>query len=69
MGPVAVGTVEAVGSGVDGYAAKQPMGRLGQASEIADVAAYLASDYASFINGVIIPVDGGIEAMLATTPV
>ena len=33
------------------------------------VAAYLASDYASFINGVVIPVDGGIEAMLATTPV
>ena len=54
--------------GVEGFAAKQPMGRLGNPSEIADVAAYLASDYASFINGVTIPIDGGIEAMLATTP-
>ena len=54
--------------GVEGFEAKQPMGRLGKPREIAEVAAYLASDYASFINGVRIPVDGGIEALLATTP-
>ncbi len=52
--------------GREGYGAAQPMGRIGTAEEIAHVAAFLGSDYASFINGVIIPVDGGIEALLAT---
>ncbi len=53
--------------GVQAYADKQPMGRLGKPEEVADVAAYLASDFASFINGVIVPVDGGVEAILATS--
>ena len=39
-----------------------PMGRLGQAEEIASTAAFLASDDASFITGVTIPVDGGYTA-------
>ncbi len=51
--------------GVDAYSAAQPMGRLGQPKDIAHVAAFLASDYAGFINGVVLPVDGGVEAMLA----
>ena len=50
--------------GVEGFAEKQPMGRLGTPEDIAHVAAFLASDYARFINGVVLPVDGGIEAML-----
>jgi NAD(P)-dependent dehydrogenase (short-subunit alcohol dehydrogenase family) len=58
--------LETLPGGVAAFESKQPMGRLGRSEEIADVAAYLASDYASFINGVVIPVDGGIEAMLAT---
>jgi 3-oxoacyl-[acyl-carrier protein] reductase len=33
--------------------------RLGTAEEIAKVVAFLASDLASFVNGVVIPVDGG----------
>ena len=52
--------------GRDGFVAAQPMGRIGSAEEVANVAAFLGSDYASFINGVVIPVDGGIEALLAT---
>ncbi len=39
-----------------------PMGRLGRPEEIAATAAFLASDDASFITGVTIPVDGGYTA-------
>ncbi|MFK7977531.1 MAG: SDR family NAD(P)-dependent oxidoreductase [Halioglobus sp.] len=67
--PGMIAWLETLPGGVEGFAAKQPMGRLGTPAEVAQVAAYLASNYASFINGVTIPVDGGIEAMLATTPI
>ncbi|WP_405484869.1 SDR family oxidoreductase [Nocardia sp. NBC_00511] len=36
-----------------------PLGRYGTAQEIADCCAWLASPHASFVNGAIIPVDGG----------
>lgn len=39
-----------------------PMGRIAQPSEIAAAAVFLASDDASFITGVSIPVDGGFLA-------
>ncbi len=39
-----------------------PMARLGQPEEIATVAAFLASDDASFVTGVAMPVDGGYSA-------
>jgi NAD(P)-dependent dehydrogenase (short-subunit alcohol dehydrogenase family) len=39
-----------------------PLGRLGQPQEIATVASFLASDEASFVNGVVMPVDGGYTA-------
>jgi 2-keto-3-deoxy-L-fuconate dehydrogenase len=35
------------------------MGRVGEASEIAALAVYLASNEAAFTTGVAIPVDGG----------
>ncbi len=39
---------------------KVPLGRLGQPDEIANVYAFLASDEASYINGAVIEVSGGI---------
>lgn len=39
-----------------------PAGRLGEATDIAPVAVFLASDMARFIYGVSVPVDGGIVA-------
>lgn len=41
------------------FVARQPMGRLGTAEEIAHLAVYLASDEASFTTGAIHVVDGG----------
>ena len=43
------------------FIARQPMGRLGTADEIAAVAVYLASDDATFTTGTTISVDGGIS--------
>jgi NAD(P)-dependent dehydrogenase (short-subunit alcohol dehydrogenase family) len=37
-----------------------PLSRLGQPEEIAQAIAFLASDWASFITGVALPVDGGM---------
>jgi len=42
-----------------GLFAKIPMGRVGQPSEIASVAAFLASDDASYVTGELIHPDGG----------
>lgn len=41
---------------------QHPMGRLGEPEEVAQAILFLASDEASFITGVPLPVDGGIWA-------
>ena len=43
-------------------AASTPMGRYGEANEIAAMVAFLASEDASYITGGIFPVDGGTRA-------
>ncbi len=39
-----------------------PLGRLATEQDVANAALYLASDEASFLNGVALPVDGGLTA-------
>lgn len=41
------------------FIARQPMGRIGRPDEIAELAIYLASDAAGFMNGSIVTIDGG----------
>jgi 2-keto-3-deoxy-L-fuconate dehydrogenase len=41
---------------------RQPIGRLGKPEEIANMALYLASDAAGFVNGSVLTIDGGWTA-------
>ena len=54
--------------GPDGPSAAElesiPLRRLGQASEIATVVTFLASDRAAYVTGAVIPVDGGLTRSL-----
>jgi len=44
----------------DAFTAKIPMGRFGNPSEVADAVAFLLSDYASYITGETLKVNGGM---------
>lgn len=43
------------------FVARQPMGRIGTAEEIAHMAVYLASDESVFTTGILMKVDGGMS--------
>lgn len=47
---------------MEGFLRRTPLGRIGQPDEIAAPAVFLASSMASYINGVTLPVDGGVLA-------
>jgi NAD(P)-dependent dehydrogenase (short-subunit alcohol dehydrogenase family) len=58
---------EGMGASLDHYpgaAELTPMKRLGQPHEIAEVAAFLCSDRASFVTGAIVPIDGGRSILI-----
>ena len=42
--------------------ARCPMGRMGDAWDVANAAVFLASDEAAYVTGVLLPVDGGLSA-------
>jgi NAD(P)-dependent dehydrogenase (short-subunit alcohol dehydrogenase family) len=49
--------------------AASPTGKQGTAWDIANAAVFLASDEAAYINGVTLPVDGGLINLQSTAPV
>jgi NAD(P)-dependent dehydrogenase (short-subunit alcohol dehydrogenase family) len=58
-GPTRTPGTEAMGEGFDQIVGTIPAGRAAEAQEIADAIVFLASDRASYINGAVLPVDGG----------
>lgn len=54
----------AVAQAMEPMRQRMPLRRLGQPSEVGDVAAWLGSPFSSFVTGAVIPVDGGQTAVL-----
>lgn len=44
----------------DGFKAMTPAGRMGSVDDVADAVEFLCSDKASYVSGMVLPVDGGL---------
>lgn len=44
-----------------GYAERIPLGRMGRPEDVAELAAFLLGDASGYLNGTVIPVDGGLS--------
>jgi len=62
-GPIHTPGTDVMGEGIDAFAVGTPAARVGEAVEIAAAVAFLVSDEASYIHGVVLPVDGGSVAV------
>lgn len=62
-GPTRTEGTAGMGEDLDALAAQAPAGRPASPGEIAEAIAYLAGDAASFVHGVVLPVDGGRTAV------
>lgn len=51
-------------AGLAALAAMHPVRRIGRPEEVAALAVFLASDHAQFLNGAVLPLDGGIGSRL-----
>jgi NAD(P)-dependent dehydrogenase (short-subunit alcohol dehydrogenase family) len=51
----------------DRLASTQPIGRVGQPTDVANAAVFLGSDESSFMTGAVVPVDGGATAITQST--
>jgi NAD(P)-dependent dehydrogenase (short-subunit alcohol dehydrogenase family) len=58
-GPTSTPGTEAMGEGFDAIVSTIPLGRAAAPKEIAETIVFLASDRASYLNGAVVPVDGG----------
>lgn len=58
--PLALSVLNAVGA--TAFERRIPLGRLGHSEEVARTAVFLVSDWASYITGAVVPVDGGWTA-------
>jgi hypothetical protein len=56
----APGLFDSVEAAIGGIVEQTPSGRLGTVEDMADAVVFLASDQSKFINGVGLPVDGGM---------
>jgi NAD(P)-dependent dehydrogenase (short-subunit alcohol dehydrogenase family) len=62
-GPTHTPGTEPMGDAIDQLGATTPLGRAAEANEIASAIVFLASEEASYINGAILPADGGRVAV------
>lgn len=62
-GPTTTPGTDAMGEGFDAIVSTIPLGRAAAPEEIAETIVFLASDRASYLNGAVVPVDGGRVAV------